>query len=525
MQVAGALTLVLLASLGHLLLAADLVGLFPDFPFCECDSNGAYDVVNPYKYRGNNTYCFTIRVLRRPGCTSYCCTQADLKKLEINTYSSCDVPGVLLSATLNGAPTVVRPNFEAAPQGAVGDTILKLTRLGLNLTTADGAEICITLRTNRAGKGCTNLEQLCVPPPLSVMDLPVVFSECQTCVNLKIYPDERPGIIPFVITPELCENYSSTVISRMTAASQMVGAFISNPLELKVCNKDTIIICGAFKTVDPGNSAVPVFLSNTGNELATHFLNTLIPEECPAYLNHHTIEVTIDGLLSIPPLIDDNGIAGMPNTCISGLATENCELDVLFPNCTCLMTTGLTPFGALPTFTTKPGRTPASTQYCFRLWTFEPYPGPCADAASVTKVEFWVNDTMRRNINGFAVKSSSDATYTYIYPTWAPRGDNVVRATPLNWSLQQANGAEVCMDLDNDTTPDEFCLGPWSRTCHLSIFDDSRSATCAVSLLAARSDACVECSENGRACRRLRNLSSHAKLYFQECRLQQREEI
>ncbi|GIL50607.1 hypothetical protein Vafri_6744 [Volvox africanus] len=135
------------------------------FPFCKCArKNSAYTLDKSVKYKGNNTYCFKVQATAPASCTDFCCSQADVKKLEVNANRECDVSGATLSATVNGKPTKTVPVMEPPPNSPTGATIVKITQLGLNLSNANGAEICLTLGTNRAGKGCTTLEDLCVPP-------------------------------------------------------------------------------------------------------------------------------------------------------------------------------------------------------------------------------------------------------------------------------------------------------------------------------------------------------------------------
>ncbi|GIL81007.1 hypothetical protein Vretifemale_10143, partial [Volvox reticuliferus] len=176
--------------------AAEQTSMFPNFPFCKCEE----PPISPYSldgpnFKGNNTYCLKVSVNEfvSPSCTSYCCNQMDFKKLEMNIYSWCDVPGVVLSSTLNGKPTSVNPSIELAPQGSSGATLLKITQLGLNISNADGAEICLTLGTNRAGKGCTTLEDLCVPPPplLGGTCMAVLFSTTNQCCPTFAVPQTQ----------------------------------------------------------------------------------------------------------------------------------------------------------------------------------------------------------------------------------------------------------------------------------------------------------------------------------------------
>ncbi|GLI70736.1 hypothetical protein VaNZ11_015761, partial [Volvox africanus] len=104
-------------------------------------------------------YCFTLLTTL---CNHACCN-VDLKKIEFNVYESCLVSGASVSATINGLPTSVLPSYDRPQYGPPGSAILRVTQLGLN-TSHNLDQICITLKPNRAGLGCTTLEQMCVPP-------------------------------------------------------------------------------------------------------------------------------------------------------------------------------------------------------------------------------------------------------------------------------------------------------------------------------------------------------------------------
>ncbi|GIL58042.1 hypothetical protein Vafri_13242 [Volvox africanus] len=186
------------------------------FPYTSCkQSPSAYSVNSVVTVKPNNTYCFKIEVNVPEGCKDYCCS-ADLRKFELNVNPSCKISGVKLRSTLNGVPTPTQPTLDPAPGSAAG-VILRITNLGLKFEDADGAEICVSLGTNTAGKGCLSLDQLCVPPPGGVP------GECNTAlwdskfdccpvdiVNPPITPapvipincscDYNPGSTPFVAT-------------------------------------------------------------------------------------------------------------------------------------------------------------------------------------------------------------------------------------------------------------------------------------------------------------------------------------
>ncbi|KAG2449940.1 hypothetical protein HYH02_000044 [Chlamydomonas schloesseri] len=159
---------VALVALSSLLLASGAAaaqsGMYTDFPFCKCTKTpSAYKLADVVVAKGNSQYCFKLSAKVPAGCSSYCCSKADLKKIEFNVNPACDVFGSVVKATINGVPTKVGTSFDKPADGPVGSTVLRLTQLGLGLN-SDGAEICITLAPGKNAPGCTTLEQLCVPP-------------------------------------------------------------------------------------------------------------------------------------------------------------------------------------------------------------------------------------------------------------------------------------------------------------------------------------------------------------------------
>ncbi|GIM00869.1 hypothetical protein Vretimale_5766 [Volvox reticuliferus] len=123
-----------------------------------------YRLSSTAKAFGGGKYCFTLNVVPTPGCTSHCCTKADVKNMEFDVRKECKARGMAVKVTVNGAPTVMGANFDLSDHGPLGRTILRLTQLGLGLD-SNGTEVCITLVTNNADNGCTTLEELCMPPP------------------------------------------------------------------------------------------------------------------------------------------------------------------------------------------------------------------------------------------------------------------------------------------------------------------------------------------------------------------------
>lgn len=93
----------------------------------------------------------------------------------------------------------------------------------------------------------------------------------------------------------------------------------------------------------------------------------------------------------------------------------------------------------------------------------------CANATTFQKVEFYANETMRRSVTGFVVTPKGGPSVG-ISSSWGATGENTLKATPLGWSIAQANGGEICLELAKRVALSEFCLGTPSG-CYLNIFD------------------------------------------------------
>lgn len=224
--------------------------------------------------------------------------------------------------------TAVNPNIEVAPQGNKNATILKLTQLGLNITTANNTQICITLDTNGAGAGCTTLEQLCAPSnsslchvamfstnndccPQDIIDInpPIIVNECDTCVDFSL--TSSSSVVPYSFTAAQCAAYASAVASNISLTAATAGALLSRPFALSSCGGRSVKVCGAFKNSAEGKKLIPY-----GNTLAAGFLSLVTGGFVP-YLSGHTVTVSIGGAVTS---------TATPEVCLNGTAVIN-----LFP--------------------------------------------------------------------------------------------------------------------------------------------------------------------------------------------------
>ncbi|GLI65224.1 hypothetical protein VaNZ11_008706, partial [Volvox africanus] len=173
----------------------DQTGTIPNFPYRSCNtSNGAYRLAPVWVPLGISQYCFKIEVRQdAQSCSGACCT-ALLHKIEFNVSSSCLVAGSSVTATLNGVPTRVGAVFDKPPYGLPGSAVLRITQLGLDPVTAQGAQLCITLKPNRARQGCTTLEQLCLSPgfPAGTCTAATFDAACDCCPSSTVVQAKPP---------------------------------------------------------------------------------------------------------------------------------------------------------------------------------------------------------------------------------------------------------------------------------------------------------------------------------------------
>ncbi|EFJ45689.1 extracellular matrix glycoprotein pherophorin-V9 [Volvox carteri f. nagariensis] len=171
-------------------------GTTPDFPYRKCNTtNGPYRLNPVWRFVANRIYCFTIQVKLDPlSCSGPCCN-ADLHKIEFNVSSSCLVAGASVIASVNGRKTMIAPAFDRPATGPPGSAVLRITNLGLTTETAQNAELCLVLRTNRGGQGCTTLQQLCTSAglPAGTCTVATYDAACDCCPqNIVVEPQPPP---------------------------------------------------------------------------------------------------------------------------------------------------------------------------------------------------------------------------------------------------------------------------------------------------------------------------------------------
>ncbi|PNG99344.1 hypothetical protein TSOC_014893, partial [Tetrabaena socialis] len=137
------------------------------FPYCKCEPGTraktpyALTYTRKYTKAGANYYCFNVQVNRTQCGSSKCCSM-DLDKIEwLSNEENC--MGAAMGFTVTTKPGDLKspvwsrvPDTSFSPAKTFG--IFKTNSLDLNVGNANGAEVCIALRSNG---NCPTLEQFC----------------------------------------------------------------------------------------------------------------------------------------------------------------------------------------------------------------------------------------------------------------------------------------------------------------------------------------------------------------------------
>ncbi|EFJ45616.1 extracellular matrix glycoprotein pherophorin-V8, partial [Volvox carteri f. nagariensis] len=458
-------------------------GEIANFPYRDCTTaRGAYSLAPDVASLGGGKYCFTIQVDQ--GCSGPCCS-TDLQKIEFDVSSSCLVSGASVIATINGKRTQIGASFDKPEMGPPGTAILRIPQLGLNKTTAQNAELCITLKPNNAGRGCTTLEQLCSTPsggcpgacsaaffdtpckccpisntrgrsctPLPPPD-PPVFCTSQVCYIAELEPP-TPDVRPYRFDDATCTSLKvqlGKASQAINVGSDTLASYLD--LVLRVCEGTRVVMCSNFTESNVTDAAWKTAFAGANTELVTFFLSLISGPTCLPELDGYTIRTRANSEKCV--LFDEE--RSIPCVPPPGV------------NCSCDVKQGVLPFvvGAryAPAASLPPSKVP-TTDYCFTISTTTNIaPSNCTSISTIGKVELIADPSLRAFVRGFTLYLNN-GTSTKISPTW---GSNTLRATNLLWSVAEADGARVCVTLRNPVTMIDICQG---TRCTVSVFNEDK---------------------------------------------------
>ncbi|GIL79864.1 hypothetical protein Vretifemale_9033 [Volvox reticuliferus] len=462
------------------------------FPYLPCAKKPtAYSVLPTVRNPDPKTFCFTIQVTATENCTSYCCG-ADLRKILIDVNPECAVQNPNIHVTLNDGPIKAGPAFEPGPNGPNNSVVLRLTQLGLNITTAHGAEVCISLARNSQGAGCRTMQEFCkppageadgtcavamldsqydccpiakassyvMPPPPPPESPPVLPAPepCPVCVTLNRI--EYFPLYPISFTAQQCQAWADMVVSNITAFAGLVDATLLNLPPAVKCEDDMLQACVKFASAEEGYK-LEEYMEPLVQLWYSSFVNP-----CKAYWRGwYGASVTVnDG-------VDGSG-------CLQHYTSLVCDpAPIDFPKCKC--DTGMvTPFFAAPILEKRPfeGSRTNDTLYCFTVFVSTPFDpdSPCGRTTNLLKAEIYADDAQRRKVKNILVRPNGANSSRLMSTSWASPGEQTLKVTPLNWNREQAHGASICLVVDNAADIGSFCNAPGSDTCTIIFFDDTK---------------------------------------------------
>ncbi|GIM11991.1 hypothetical protein Vretimale_15423, partial [Volvox reticuliferus] len=289
------------------------------------------------------------------------------------------------------------------------------------------------------------------PTPSPTISEPLF--ECKLCINFLIVPPlwDFP---PYRFDNASCELLQHSVIRPIEAQIAALNLVLLQPFvaDPSLCSPLGTKICAIFQTAADAQLMQPFLQAIVS--LAVH---NLVSSICPATPGYKVQAFT------------------EPDSCVKLHGGSECPPGPnQFPNCRCNKTRGITPLYVLPNVQIAPGRTPSTNLYCFRIGIVPEafrLQGTCV-GNTLNKAEFWADEAQRRKVVGFRV-TPRGGPQRYVAVSWGAKGDNTVKATQLNWGLDQAEDGEICLELLKDVALGDFCLGG-ENGCFVGLFNDRR---------------------------------------------------
>ncbi|KAG2493111.1 hypothetical protein HYH03_008774 [Edaphochlamys debaryana] len=252
------------------------------------------------------------------GCNNrYCCSRADLNKIEINVKSECYVNNVV-NATVGGRLNRVAPTWGRPRDGPPNSTVLILTGVGLSLAKANDMRLCISLSKNRRGEGCTTLEQLCVPPegmPNGSCAI-ALFDKKHDCCPISVARLPSPPPPKRLPSPKSPPPPKRTVMAAVADA----GLFFSRDFMLEDCQPNLIKICGGLPAEADGTATRITDMQGLVDEALPLWREIFTGPNCRPELSDYTVVAITGGNgTDVTDLPEGCGIGATSLSCLQGV--------------------------------------------------------------------------------------------------------------------------------------------------------------------------------------------------------------
>ncbi|GIL60504.1 hypothetical protein Vafri_15048 [Volvox africanus] len=313
------------------------------------------------------------------------------------------------------------------------------------------------------------------PPPFSGIESPPLSPPppCTVCVSFRLERYAWP-LYDVAFRPHICESLSDTVNQLIHDMAANVDVDVLDVLSTS-CSDTLMKVCLIFASNEEGGKL----------QSQAELFNTIFPDKVLDAFGLNACSEIIEGYTFSLFVGGDGNDPSTDTGCVQYDLSYSCALPSGGgkPNCTCITQPGTTPFGAQKALTELPGRRTSTVLYCFETAAavkvtsygavFDGSDFDVCDSTTVLrKAEIWANDAQRQAVKGIGLQPSGSSTMKFISPSWGAQGTNVLKANQLNWTLEQADGGRICIELVKGTDLSSFCNvvgGP--ATCWIYLFD------------------------------------------------------
>ncbi|GIL85455.1 hypothetical protein Vretifemale_13966 [Volvox reticuliferus] len=314
------------------------------------------------------------------------------------------------------------------------------------------------------------------PPPRNMIpSLPFAPPEpCTACISFILEKTFSPRF-DISFSWMFCHSIKKRVTHVMQEMAETVSVVppLGDPTAI-TCTDALIMICFTFESAEEGSKLEWLLpFSNLTEILRNAVFKVLGEGSCDGALAGYSISMVVGG--------DDPENPRSATACLQYEADLTCAA----PNGTCLTEQGATPFGAQKVLSKLPGRTKSTVLYCFEttaavkvLPTTYRRGHPtdnkhkiCNNSTSLSKVEIWADDSQRNAVKGIGVQPSNSPTMKFMTPSWGAPGTQTLVANQLDWTLEQADGGKICIELKKRTDLKSFCCNMMTPACWINLFD------------------------------------------------------
>ncbi|GLI65678.1 hypothetical protein VaNZ11_009285, partial [Volvox africanus] len=304
------------------------------------------------------------------------------------------------------------------------------------------------------------------PPPSPPPPPPSPPPPCTSCIYITL-ASSGTAVTSFEFTLNISTTMADKIKADVAATAANVGALLLSTSSV-TWGAAYIKVCFTFLSAQDA-----ALLQPSIGDLAFAWISFL-SDGCPSYLSGYTLTASA-GPDGDPFNIPAGGCLSQPPSAVA-CAPDAKPID--YPVCECVSRSRSTPFAALPTITViSPGRKNFTKLFCFGISVVTPTnpKAGCGRTTTLRNAEFFASDSQRARVKGVGLRPAGAASLSYFSEVWGPVGDQTLKTPVMNWNLTQADGGQICLEVEYITDLNTFCVSGKRNTCWISLFDESKN--------------------------------------------------